>query len=228
MADEPFNPDALRARRRRFWAMFCERNGVAEGAVPLFDLDGDQVRTRVLGAGRTRRTVLVRHPAMEQMVLAEAAYVLAGAYDGLITCVFLDGADGPEPLYLGTVAKIEADGAVSRQLRGINAGEAHGFARWGYGRTQYVGALSKAVLGSQSLDHRRSKYGAWAHGMFHEPTRERRLRAPVRFWTRAWDPTLRGPWLDFGPTNVTSLHAQLVAVATDGYPDRLLPGSDPG
>jgi len=228
MADEPFSPEALHARRRRFWLMFCERNGVVEGAVPLFDADGDRVRTRVLGAGRLRRTLLARHPAMEQLVLAEAARVLDGASDGLITCVFLDGADGPEPCYLGTVARFESDGEPSRLLHGINAGDTHAFARWGYGKTAYFGALSKAALGAQSLDHRRSKYGRWAHALFHDPTRECRLRAPVRFWTRAWDPTLRGPWLDFGPTNVTSLHAQLVAVATDGYPDRLLPGSDPG
>lgn len=228
MADETVSLDALRARRRRFWLMFCERNGVAEAAVPLFDTDGERVRTRVLGAGRTRRTVLARHPAMEQLVIAEAARVLEGTSDGLITCVFLDGADGPEPLYLGTVARSETDGELSRQLRGINPGDTHGFARWGYGKSAYFGALSKAVLGAQALDHRRSKYGRWAVGLFHEPTRECRLRAPVRFWTRAWDPTLRGPWLDFGPTNVTSLHAQLVAVATDGYRDRLLPGSDPG
>jgi len=233
MSDEPFDPEALRARRRRFWFMFCERNGVGDG-VPLFATDGDPadgvVRVRKIGA--KRRPVFTRHPDMEAMVLAEAQKVIADheargrTTDGLITCIYTAGEDGPEPLYLGTVPREESDGKLSRLLRGINAGDTHGFARWGYGKAAYFGALSNAALGAQPLDHRRSKYGRWAHALFAEPTRDRRLRQPVRFWTRAWDPSLRGPWLDFGPTNLVSLHAQLVAVATDGYPDRLLPGAD--
>ena len=62
--------EMFRARRRRFWLMFCERNNVGDG-VPLFDERDGAVD--IVHVGSSRRRCLARSPEMEALVMDGAA-----------------------------------------------------------------------------------------------------------------------------------------------------------
>lgn len=79
MSDQPAN----------LWAGFCQRWEVQRDCVPLFSEVDGVVQTKQVGLG-SRRTVLMRSPEMENLVLTESAKLLTDweaqthRYDGLI------------------------------------------------------------------------------------------------------------------------------------------------
>lgn len=222
------DPVAMALRHRRFWAFFCDRSGVTDD-VPLFaERDGCVPTTE---RGRPSRLYLARSFEMEARVAAEVAKIVADRaaggdrYDGLVCCVCTPGADGPEPLFLGAVEVCGRDGTLSRALADLRTDTTHPFAGWGYAAGTHLGELSGAVMGHPATTveekARRRRYQAWAEAIFERPWKRRVLRRPLLFWARAWERASRGPWIEFGPTGVRSLVAQLVAVAESVYPQIL-------
>ena len=222
------DPVAIALRHRRFWAFFCDRSGMTDD-VPLFaERDGCVLTTE---RGRPSRVYLARSFEMEARVAAEVAKILtdqaAGGdrYDGLVCCLCTPGADGPEPLLIDAVEARGPDGAPSPLLADLRTDSTHPFGGWGYAAGTHLGALSGAVMGrfAGTVEEkvRRRRYQVWAEEIFERPWKRRVLRRPVLFWARAWERASRGPWIEFGPTGVRSLVAQLVAVAESVFPQLL-------
>lgn len=87
------------------------------------------------------------------------------------------------------------------------------FARWGDGDYWHVGELSMAIHG----DDERKVH--WADALFEPGTR--RLREPTYLWVRAWNPDA-----DLSPYGIPAFLAevepQLIGLAYDAFPERLL------
>jgi hypothetical protein len=118
------------------------------------------------------------------------------------------------PLYIGKAETLgRGDGNLSANLKSL-AKDRSKFARWGDNYAYHVGDLSACVLPGHSPARRAIKYETWAALMFDrvQPAIPR-LRRPVYFWTKAWDPSQTGVWEELGPTPLAFLEYLLIGVA---------------
>ena len=203
------------------WAKFCHRFGVAERSVPLFAVDdAGVVATRLVGRGESTRSVLMRSPAMEALVLAETAKLVADwqagthRYDGLIYCMGWRRADQFVPLYIGKAETLgKGDRNLSANLKGL-ATDRSKFARWGDNYAYHIGDLSACVLPGHRPEKHTGKYKKWAGTLVETvPSSTPKLREPVSFWTCAWDRPPVGVWEELGPTPLAFLEYLLIGVA---------------
>ncbi len=229
MASQELDPAALAERVRRFWFVFCHQTGLTDEGVPLFRTKGGRALTGKIGKGD--RQVIVRSQGMESLILRETAKVAADfeargeGYEGLLSIVYTEDDEGmPEPLHIGSVPTIGPDGGYNKALNGIKAGaNQHPFAGWGYNKSGFFGGLSSLVVDKSGIDPGgRNHFSPWAARLFEEPLVQRQLRHPTYFWARAWDPQLRGPWMEYGPAGLAALKLQLQAVAHGIWDEPLL------
>ena len=122
------------------------------------------------------------------------------------------------------IPKIGPDGGYNRALKDIKAGaNQHPFAGWGYNKPGFFGGLSALIVDKSGIDPGgRNRFSPWAARLFEDPPVKRKLRVPIYFWTRAWQPSLRGPWMEYGPAKLAALKLQLHAIADGVWADPLL------
>lgn len=216
--------------KRDVWQGCISQYAIADESVVLFDTD-DQGTVRTKQHGRDDRPILKRSPQMEELLRKEGQKVIEDwkesddIYEGLIYLMHtVDGGD-VIPLYVGKAGKYGRDGErLSANLRGIQT-NTNKFARWGDGYAYHIGELSAVVLDhhtDQEVNRKKDpigKYLNWANRIFESDTRT--LRQPVYFWTRAWRVDDTGPFYDF-ETSLEALEYNLISLASDLYPDRLL------
>lgn len=229
MASQALDPLALAARVRRFWHVFCQQTGLTDESVPLFRTkDG---RALVGKVGKGDRPVIARSQGMEALILRETTKVAAdfhsraGLCEGMLFIVYTEDEEGmPEPHHIGSIPKIGPGGGFNKALVGIKAGaNQHPFAGWGYGKTGFFGGLSALLVDKAGIDPGgRNRFTPWVDRLFADPPVQRRLRHPVYFWARAWNRSLRGPWMDYGPASLRALELQLQALAMGIWPDPLI------
>jgi len=229
MANEDLDPAALAQRVRRFWYVFCHQTGLTDEGVVLFRTKDQRALTGKIGKGD--RQVLARSQAMEALLLRETTKVArdfesrGNRYEGILYIVYTEDEEGmPEPHHIGSIPKIGADGGYNKAIKGIKAGaNQHAFGGWGYNKTGLIGGLSALLIDKAGIDPSgRSRFTPWVKRLFEEPPVQRRLRQPVFFWARAWDPALRGPWMEYGPAGLASLKLQLQAIAAGVWDEPLL------
>ena len=163
----------------------------------LFAEDADGcVELREIGRGQSRRQVLARSAEMEALVLAETTKLVADwtaktrSYDGLLYCVGWREGTRLLPLYIGKAETLgRGDGNMSANLKSLGRDRSK-FARWGDNYAHHVGDLSACLLPGHSPSKRSGKYESWAAALFREASSQApKLRQPVYFWARAWDPS---------------------------------------
>ncbi|MHC5022272.1 MAG: hypothetical protein ACYTGX_19705 [Planctomycetota bacterium] len=229
MRHEELDPVALAARVRRFWYVFCHQTGLTDTGVPLFRTKDGKVLTGKVG--KSKREVLARSQGMEALVLREVTKVKddfdsrGRTCEGLLFIVYTEDEEAmPEPLHIGSIPKIGPDGGYNKLLKGIKAGaNQHAFAGWGYNKTGFFGGLSALLVDKAGIDPGgRNRFTPWVKRLFLDPPVQRKLRQPVHFWARAWDPTQRGPWMEYGPCGLAALELQLEAIAAGVWKERLL------
>jgi hypothetical protein len=229
MASQELDPAALAERVRRFWFVFCHQTGLTDEGVPLFRTKDN--RALVGKIGKSERQVIARSQGMEALILRETTKVAADFdsraehCEGLLFIVYTEDEEGmPEPLHIGSVPKIDPAGGLHKSLRAIKAGaNQHAFAGWGYNKSGFFGGLSALVVDKAGIDPSgRNRFTPWAARLFEEPVVQRSLRYPVYFWARAWDPSLRGPWMEYGPCGLAALKLQLQAIAAGVWDAPLL------
>ncbi len=182
----------------------------------------------MIGRGELLRPVLARSPAMEALVIAEAAKLVDDwrsgqhRYGGLIYCMGWHQNGMVVPLYIGKAETLgKGDGNLSANLKNL-ATDRSKFARWGDNYAYHIGDLSACVLPGHSEGKRSAKYESWASTLFESAPEVRpRLREPVYFWTRAWESSEVGIWEDFGPTPLAFLEYLMIGVASRVSPKLL-------
>ena len=212
----------------RIWRGFCDRFQIAKDCVPLFDLASDgTVSTKTIGRGSSARKVLIRSKEMETMVLREVAKLEEDwsaqrhKLDGLIYIVGFRHLDGYIPLYVGKAETLgKGDGNLSANLKNIQVDRSK-FARWGDNYAYHVGDLSACVLPGHAPDKQTAKYKDWAELLFESLGEQPRLKEPIYFWARAWNPSHVGIWEEMGPTSLAFLEYMLIGVAGRVSPNLL-------
>lgn len=211
-----------------FWNALCSRFSIAQKAVPLFDTQPDgSVSLKTVGKASTR-SLLVRSPAMEAMVRAEAAKLIAdhesGAHrlDGLIYMMGTKQGNSFVPLYIGKTETLgKSDGSLSSDIRNLDCDTSR-FAPWGDNYAQHIGDLSVCALEGHALSRLLPKYQLWAQTLFTaSPTQTPTLRQPVYFWVKAWDNSWVGVWQELGATRLEFLAYLLIGVASMVSPQLL-------
>lgn len=229
MGREELDPAALAERVRRFWFVFCHQTGLTDEGVTMFRTK--QGRALVGSIGKGNRQVIARSQGMEALVLRETAKVAAdfesraNQCEGLLSIVYTEDEEGnPEPHHIGIMPKLGPNGGYNKALKNIKAGaNQHPFAGWGYNKTGFFGGLSALLVDKAGIDPSgRNRFTPWIFRLFEDPPVQRALRQPVYFWTRAWDSSMRGPWMEYGPAGLDALKLQLQAIATGVWPDPLL------
>jgi len=204
----------------RIWRGFCDRFQISKECVPLFELDSiGCIATKSIGRGANARRTLARSGEMEAMVLREVAKLeddwLAKRHklDGLIYIVGCRHLDGYIPLYVGKAETLgKGDGNLSANLKNIQTDRSK-FARWGDNYAYHIGDLSACVLPGHAPDKHTTKYQAWADLLFETVGEQPRLKEPIYFWARAWNPAHVGIWEEMGPTSLAFLEYMLIGVA---------------
>jgi hypothetical protein len=138
-------------------------------------------------------------------------------YDGLIYLMYWLEDGNVVPLYVGKAGKYGRDGeSLSANLRGLRGSRTGKFARWGDGHYYHIGNLSAIIFDHDK--NQKGKYEKWADRLFEEG---RQLRQPTYFWAKAWDQDDVGLYHDLSES-LEQLEYQIIGVASDLYPDRLL------
>lgn len=133
--------------------------------VPLFDTDGQNVRTHLVGA--SQRRMVRRHSEMEATVveLVESGLAQAG-FQGLLYIMGW-GATVQRfmPLYVGKAARAGKKHALSQNMVNLR-GDKRKFARWGDGNAYHIGDLSQVLFGWPAYKEPDEKYRRWAQMLF--------------------------------------------------------------
>jgi hypothetical protein len=201
------------------WNKFCQRFNVVEQSVPLFTTDSDGVVAHRM-LGRTSRSVLMRSPEMEALILAQTQKLVEDwesrthRYDGLIYCMGERQGDQFTPLYIGKTETFgKGAGNLSANIKNLKTDKSK-FARWGDNYAYHVGDLSACVLPGHAEGKKTIKYQAWAEQLFvYSPSLTPKLRRPICFWATAWDKSMTGVWEELGPTSLAFLEYLLIGVA---------------
>ena len=185
------------------------------------------VAKKMIGRGTSARQVLARSSEMESMVLREVAKLEEDwtarrhKLDGLIYVLGIKHLDGYIPLYVGKAETLgKGDGNLSANLKNIRTDRSK-FARWGDNYAYHVGDLSACVLPGHAPDKQTTKYQAWADLLFETLGEQPRLKEPIYFWARAWNPAHVGIWEEMGPTSLAFLEYMLIGVAGRVSPNLL-------
>lgn len=185
------------------------------------------VAKKMIGRGTSARQVLARSSEMESMVLREVAKLEEDwtakrhKLDGLIYVLGIKHLDGYIPLYVGKAETLgKGDGNLSANLKNIRTDRSK-FARWGDNYAYHVGDLSACVLPGHAPDKQTAKYQAWADLLFETLGEQPRLKEPIYFWARAWNPAHVGIWEEMGPTSLAFLEYMLIGVAGRVSPNLL-------
>ena len=164
---------------------------------------------------------------MEALVLREVAKLEEDwtekrhKLDGLIYILGIKHLDGYTPLYVGKAETLgKGDSNLSANLKNIRTDRSK-FARWGDNYAYHVGDLSACVLPGHLPDKQTSKYQAWAELLFEAFGERPRLKVPIYFWARAWNPATVGIWDEMGPTSLAFLEYMLIGVAGRVSPNLL-------
>ncbi len=217
----------MKTYHEKIWDNFCSRYGVADRAVPLFEVNNNVVT--VIEIGRDKRFFLKRSKAMESDVTKEVRKVLGdhksgdGRFEGLIYMMYRLSSNHIVPLYIGKAEKYgKSGGNLSENIKDIERNN-HKFCRWGYGYAYHVGDLSAIVCPGHPQEKRRGKYVKWANALFEDyPSESPRLRFPVYFWIHAWEKKNIGIWEEFGEISLTFLEYLLIGVASKLFPNDML------
>ena len=185
------------------------------------------VAKKMIGRGTSARPVLARSSEMESMLLREVAKLEEDwtakrhKLDGLIYVLGIKHLDGYIPLYVGKAETLgKGDGNLSANLKNIRTDRSK-FARWGDNYAYHVGDLSACVLPGHAPDKQTTKYQAWADLLFETLGEQPRLKEPIYFWARAWNPAHVGIWEEMGPTSLAFLEYMLIGVAGRVSPNLL-------
>lgn len=185
------------------------------------------VAKKMIGRGTSARQVLARSSEMESMVLREVAKLEEDwtakrhKLDGLIYVLGIKHLDGYIPLYVGKAETLgKGDGNLSANLKNIRTDRSK-FARWGDNYAYHLGDLSACVLPGHAPDKQTTKYQAWADLLFETLGEQPRLKEPIYFWARAWNPAHVGIWEEMGPTSLAFLEYMLIGVAGRVSPNLL-------
>jgi hypothetical protein len=216
---------------KKIWSDWCEIHRIAGTAVPLFAADGEgRVKTQTIGR-TNRREVLRRHPLMEELILRETDKLVSDwnrnehRYDGIIYLMLRqDTPSEVTPLYIGKAETIgrRGDGNLSANVKDLHRDKAK-FARWGDNYKYHLGDLSAAALPGHEPHTIANKYRDWAKALFlTSRDGEIRLKHPVYFWTKAWDPTDVSIWRELSPTRLSFLEYLLIGIASSTFPGDLL------
>lgn len=208
---------ARRRYLRALWRAFCEKHGVYNDAVPLFEADASQTVT-THRRGRDQLPYLMRSASMERLVegivtdLKRDHREGTERFDGLIYMMLVKAQGELQPLYIGKAGKYgKTDNKLSSNItRGKQL-----FCRWGDGYAYHIGDLSAVVCPGHPERKQHAKYQRWAQALFLPPlpTQAPRLKAPIMFWAKAWEPSQSGIWEEFGPTELPFLEYLLIGVA---------------
>ena len=215
---------------KQIWNNFCDAQGIAASSVPLFASDRDGfVETKEIGKN-AKRKVLVRHQAVEELILKETGIFVGDwsqktrEYDGLIYIMYRRGSDASlEPLYIGQTETFgRGDRNLSANILNLRVRNDK-FARWGDNYAYHIGDLSAAVLINHPVEKRNPKYSAWAATLFRStPTDKPKLAFDIYFWAKAWKSTDVGVWPELSSTRLAFLEYLLIGVASTAFDGSLL------
>jgi hypothetical protein len=204
----------------RIWDDFCQRLGVVDRLVPLFQLARTgEVLTHTVGSNR--RVLLRRSSEMEVLLRTEARRAVEDyesgwrAIDGLIYMMGWRESNRFVPLYVGKAETLgRGNGNLSVNLKNLDR-DSSKFARWGDGYSYHIGDLSACVLPGHPNKHQHDKYRDWASTLFTKLLTDRPvLTKPVWFWASAWENTRPGIWEELGPTRLAFLEYTMIGVAS--------------
>jgi len=209
------------------WEEFCTDYQILEASVPLFELSGATVKTATFG--QNKRLLLQRSNQMEFLIIQEVGKVLldfkcgADEYEGLIYMMFWRNRQQAIPLYIGKSEKYGKQGNnLSANIAQISSNKGK-FCRWGDAYAYHIGDLSAATCPNHPPKKVSPKYKRWANRLFENvPSTQPILKQSAYFWIHAWRTGSIGAWKDLGATRLTSLEYQLIAIASQLFPDTLL------
>lgn len=201
--------------KQALWDRFCDRFGVVEDAVPLFDSDTDG-NVQVKHIGKERRPILRRSEECEALILSVTDTLIPDwtsgekQFDGMLYMMGWKRACKFVPLYIGKTESTGRGGGLSINITNLHSDRSK-FARWGDNYAYHIGDLSACVLPGHEEKKKVRKYQDWAARLFQPETTM--LKEPVYFWATAWDRSETGIWEEFGPTSLAFLEYLLIGVA---------------
>ena len=215
---------------RSIWNNFCSAHQITNNRVPLFATDGDRnVNTKEIGS-KTKRSILVRHEKMENLMLRETDILIrdwhskSHEYDGLIYMMHrYDADDQIVPLYIGKAEAIgRGDGNLSANIANLHRDKSK-FARWGDNYAYHIGDLSAAILPGHQPQKINPKYLEWGSRLFvTAPTDRPKLKHDIYFWAKAWRKSDISIWQELSPTRLAFLEYLLIGVASTLFDGSLL------
>jgi len=161
-------------KHQPIWDRFCSRMKIADTCVPLFDNKDLFVSTKTIGT-KLIREVLMRHPAMEQLIRSQTDILITDwkndkdFYDGLIYMMFTMDSDRPIPLYIGKTETIgKGNRNLSANIKNLHR-DTSKFARWGDNYAYHIGDLSAVVLPGHQVSKVTNKYTKWTQALLSLP-----------------------------------------------------------
>jgi len=209
------------------WDKFCADYQIFESSVPLLETSGQVVKTAAFGSNQ--RLLLRRSSQMDSLVIKEVNKVLldfqcgTNEYEGLIYMMFWRSEQQVIPLYIGKSEKYGKQGTnLSANIAQVTFNKGK-FCRWGDNYAYHIGDLSAATCPDHPIEKASPKYKRWAKRLFENvPSTQPILKQPTYFWIHAWRTGSTGAWKELGATRLTSLEYQLIAIASQLFPDSLL------
>jgi hypothetical protein len=208
---------------KTLWDDWCLTHAIAEHGVPLFSTD-DHGILATKEIGRSAKTILLRHPEMEKLIIRETNLIVEDwetkkhEYDGLIYIMFRKNGPKITPLYIGKAETFgKGDKNLSVNIKNL-ATDKSKFARWGDNYAYHIGDLSAVICNGHSAEKINPKYKRWATSLFEQTGDQRyRLKDQVYFWMKAWKPSDVGIWKEMSPTRLTFLEYLLIGVASSVF-----------
>lgn len=213
-------------KKRELWAGFASKHHLSDSAVPLFDTDGDIVKT--IPYGRNGRPVLKRSPEMEQLMRRLGRHLISEyrqsnvTHDGILYMMLRPLNGTIVPLYIGK-AEVFGRGKhnLSANIGDLDKGQGK-FGRWGYNYAYHIGDLSAVTLDPHPDEKKTNKYSNWRDALFVAQRGRVKLRSEVSFWATLWGPDSQSIWQEYGKTKLAFEEYLLIGVASDIFPEHLL------
>jgi hypothetical protein len=208
--------------KHELWQTWAANYIDIDDPVPLFEADqSGTVASKPYG--NDDRLILRRSQQMEDLLRVEGRKLINDwsttddTYDGVIYLMYWLEEGEVVPLYVGKAGKYGRDGeSLSSNIEDLRGSSTRKFARWGDAHYYHIGNLSAVVFDHDK--NQKAKYQRWADRLFESETR---LQQPTYFWARAWRDDDTGLYHDFS-VSLEQLEYQIIGVASDLYPNRLL------